>query len=175
MKSLVFPALAAACLLAVAAILLTVQFARGAWLYLLIGRKALDPSSASELERARRSAKRMAPVTAALALLLLTIVAYKAGELAGIPALESAGIMANNVAFLLFIVALIAFYALQRMKRDSEGELRKVDAREESSEAARMARRARKARVDSFPTPTLLFLIAVALIAFGMGFLFSMI
>lgn len=173
MESTAIAILAAACALAVVAVLITVQFLRGEWLWLLIGRKALDPLSDAQLEKARTSAKRMALVTGALALLLVTIAVYKGAEFAGFPALKSAGIVANNIAFLLFVVALIAFYAMQRMKRDSEGELKKVDAREESTEAARMARRARKARVDSFPTPTLLFLIAVAAIAFGMGLAFS--
>ena len=59
------------------------------------------------------------------------------------------------------------------MDKSKEDKLAKVDASDTSSSSARMARRQQKARVDSFPTATLIFLIVVAVLAFGLGLLFS--
>ena len=98
---------------------------------------------------------------------MLTIVWYKGAEIAGNDMLQTAGLYANNVMFLLFIVALIAFYAMQRIDKNKEAKLAKVDHSDVSGESARMARRMQKARVDSFPTATLIFLIVIAVAAFG--------
>lgn len=156
----------------VAAIAFTWQFAHGQWLLFLVGREVFDQNEAKQ-EKARKTGVRMAIVTGAFALLTLTILVYKFAELNADDMLRTAGLMANNVAFLLFIVALIVFYAMQRMDKSKEDKLAKVDASDTSSASARMARRQQKARVDSFPTATLIFLIVVAVLAFGLGLLFS--
>lgn len=162
--------LAIAC--TVAAIAFTWQFAHGQWLLFLIGREVFDQNAAKQ-EKARKTGVRMSFVTGAFALLTLTILVYKFAEINANDMLRTAGLMANNVAFLLFIVALIVFYAMQRMDKSKEDKLAKVDAGDTSSASARMARRQQKARVDSFPTATLIFLIVVAVLAFGLGLLFS--
>lgn len=156
----------------VVAVAFTWQFAHGQWLLFLVGREVFEEN---EVKRAKaiKSGQRMAFVTGAFALLTLTILVYKFAEINANEMLRTAGLMANNVAFLLFIVALIAFYAMQRMDKSKEAELGKVDRSDTSSASARMARRAQKARVDSFPTATLIFLICIAVVAFGLGLLFS--
>ena len=156
----------------VAAIAFTWQFAHGQWLLFLVGREVFEENEAKQ-EKARKTGVRMAFVTGTFALLTLTILVYKFAEINANDMLRSAGLMANNVAFLLFIVALIVFYAMQRMDKSKEAKLAKVDPRDTSSASARMARRQQKARVDSFPTATLIFLIVVAVLAFGLGLLFS--
>lgn len=156
----------------VAAIAFTWQFAHGQWLLFLVGREVFDQNEAKQ-QKARKTGVRMAFVTGAFALLSLTILVYKFAEINANDMLRTAGLMANNVAFLLFIVALIVFYAMQRMDKSKEDKLAKVDASDTSSASVRMARRQQKARVDSFPTATLIFLIVVAVLAFGLGLLFS--
>lgn len=162
--------LAIAC--TVAAIAFTWQFAHGQWLLFLVGREVFDQNEAKQ-EKVRKTGVRMSFVTGAFALLTLTILVYKFAEINANDMLRTAGLIANNVAFLLFIVALIVFYAMQRMDKSKEDKLAKVDADDTSSASARMARRQQKARVDSFPTATLIFLIVVAVLAFGLGLLFS--
>lgn len=156
----------------VAAIAFTWQFAHGQWLLFLVGREVFDQDEAKQ-KKVRKTGVRMAFVTGAFALLTLTILVYKFAEINANDMLRTAGLIANNVAFLLFIVALIVFYAMQRMDKSKEDKLAKVDAGDTSSTSARMARRQQKARVDSFPTATLIFLIVVAVLAFGLGLLFS--
>lgn len=156
----------------VVAVAFTWQFAHGQWLLFLVGREVFEENEAKRA-KAVACGKRMAFVTCAFALLTVTILVYKFAEINANEVLRSAGLMANNAAFLLFIVALIAFYAMQRMDKSKEAKLEKVDKNDTSSASARMARRAQKARVDSFPTATLIFLICVAVIAFGLGLLFS--
>lgn len=156
----------------IVAALFTFQLARGQWLLFVFGRAIFDEDPAKQ-EKARTIGKRMALVTGAFALLALTIVVYKAAELAGNGMLHTIGLYANNIAFLLFIAALIGFYAIQRYDKNREEKLSKVDSGDTSSAAARMARRAQKARVDSFPTATLIFLICIAAAAFALGLLFS--
>ena len=153
----------------VAAIAFTWQFAHGQWLLFLVGREVFDQNEAKQ-EKARKTGVRMSFVTGAFT---LTILVYKFAEINANDILRTAGLMANNVTFLLFIVALIVFYAMQRMDKSKEDKLAKVDAGDTSSASARMARRQQKARVDSFPTATLIFLIVVAVLAFGLGLLFS--
>lgn len=161
-----------AVILAIIALMFTVQFARGEWLLFVVGRDVFTDDE-SKLEAFRKTGKRIAFITAAFALLMLTIVWYKGAEIAGNDMLQTAGLYANNVMFLLFIVALIAFYAMQRIDKNKEAKLAKVDRSDVSGESARMARRMQKARVDSFPTATLIFLIVIAVAAFGMGMLFG--
>lgn len=157
---------------AVAAIAFTWQFAHGQWLLFLVGREVFDEDERKQA-KARKAGQRMAFVTGAFALLTITILLYAFGKLNGNPAVLQIGLIANNIAFLLFIVALILFYAMQRMDKSKEEKIAKVDVRDTSSASARMARRAQKARVDSFPTATLIFLICIAVIAFALGLLFS--
>lgn len=156
----------------VAALAFTWQFARGQWLLFLVGREVFDESEETQ-RKARAAGRRMAFVTGAFALLALTIMVYKLAELNGQDLLRTIGLTANNIAFLIFIVALIAFYALQRRDKAAEAKLAKVDRDSTSSANARMARRMQKARVDSFPTATLIFLICIAVVAFALGLLFS--
>lgn len=161
-----------AAVLTVASVVFTAKLYKGEWLLFVVGRQVFT-DDAKKIDGFRRTGKRMALVTAAFALLMVTIVWYKAAELAGQGTLKTVGLHANNIAFLLFIIALIAFYLLQRIDKNKESKLARVDKKDTSSAAARMARRAQKARVDSFPTASIVFLIVIAVAAFGMGLLFS--
>lgn len=163
---------AIAAVLTVASVVFTAKLYKGEWLLFVIGRQVFT-DDAEKMDGFRRTGKRMALVTAAFALLMVTMVWYKAAELAGQGTLKTIGLHANNIAFLLFIIALIAFYLLQRIDKNKESKLARVNKKDTSSAAARMARRAQKARVDSFPTASIVFLIVIAVAAFGTGLLFS--
>lgn len=161
-----------AAVLTVIATLFTLKFLKGDWLLFVVGRQVFTDDAARQ-DEFKKSGKRMAWVTGAFSLLMVTIIWYKAAEIAGNAALQTAGLYANNIMFLLFIVALVAFYVTHRMDKNKKEKLAKVDRRDMGSAAARMARRAQKARIDSFPTASIVFLIVVAIAAFSMGLLFG--
>lgn len=158
--------------LAAVSVVFTVQFARGEWLLFLVGRQVFDLDDVKR-EKAVRSARLMACVTGALALLLVTIIVYKYGRISGDSGLATVGLWANNIAFVVFVAALIAFYAIERHQKNASEKLKRADAGDTSKENAKMARRMQKARVDTFPTATLVFLVCVAVVAFVTGILFS--
>lgn len=158
-------------IIAIVCIAITVQLARGNWLSLVAGRTAYD--NPEKMEKNARCAKRMAFVTGTFALLTATIIFYKAFEVAGNASVAEIGLSINNVSFVLFIIALIAFYVMQRAYKDpmdkpSIGGSKKISSRE-----ARLARRAQNARVEAFSSATLFLLIAIIVCAFALGLLFS--
>lgn len=157
---------------AIASLILTFKFFCGEWLLFVVGKQVFTDDQ-NKIQEFKKTGKLMAAVTGAFALLMLTIMWYKGAEFAGNASLQAAGLMANNFAFLLFIVALVAFYIVQRMAKNKKEQLTKVDKRDTSSDSARMARRVQKARIDSFSTATLVFLIIITVVAFGMGLLFG--
>lgn len=172
MSASVTVAFIAAAVFAIVGALFSFKLFKGDWLLFVVGRQVFT-DDAEKLEGFKKSGKRMALVTASFTLLMITIIWYKAAEIAGNGMLQTAGLWANNIMFLLFIVALIAFYVTHRMDKNKQEKLAKVDPEDTSSAAARMARRAQKARVDSFPTASLIMLIVIAAVAFGMGLAFG--
>lgn len=164
---------ALAVVLALACAAACVQLARGAWLFLVAGAQARDFPSDEQERRAVTAGRRMAPVLGTLALLLATMAAYQGLRLAGSDAAQ-VFLMANNVMFVAFIIALVAFYVMQRAYKDPLDKPAAPGGRTVTSEQAALERRARKARLDAFPTATLATLIAVVVIAVGTGILFSL-
>ncbi|OUO91473.1 hypothetical protein B5F40_03275 [Gordonibacter sp. An230] len=127
---------------------------RGSWLALLV-----DDASCSEEDASscRALGRRMAVVLAVCCALMATLVLFLAARLAGAHDLASIATMANNAAFLAFVVALAWFFVVQRPNRPEGVE----DA---------VSRRARTARLDHLHTRTIVFVVAVivAVIAVGM-------
>ncbi len=163
-------------ILFIAAILLTVLLAQGKCLILLIGPTASREANTEKLGKAQKSAKRMAFVCATFALLLITIAAYKAAELASASDLSSFFLMANNAAFILFVVALIVFFVMQRYYKDPlDVPLDTTKGKPSVEDQARLARRKQRAKMDAFPVATLVFLIVIILLAFVFGIFFSLI
>ena len=173
MSSLTFFAVVIALCLAAASATVSFQLFRGSWLFLVVGKKA-NSDDPTQQEKAQKTAKRMTLVTATLALLLLTIVIYEIARSGGNKSFSQVALVINNIAFVLFIAALIAFYVMQRASGNPPSTKEIARTKDISSESARMVRRAQKAKIDVFPTATLWLLIGVAVIAFGVGFLFSL-
>lgn len=159
---------------AVASAAVTLQLLRGSWLFLVMGKQA-HSDDPKQMQKAVTIGKRMSFVTGALALLLITIVLYEIACVSANAAFIQITLVANNIAFVLFIVALVAFYVMQRSGNKLPPTKELARSKEISSESARMVRRAQKAKIDVFPTATLVLLIAITVVAFGMGFLFSLV
>lgn len=123
-------------------------FWRGALLYLLAGKAALEPEGA-DADACRTLGRRMAIVLMVGCALMATLVVYLAAELTLNAPLASVASMANNVAFIALVVALIWFFVVQRPNREKDEEL------------SRPAARARAATLDHLHIGTILFVIAL--------------
>lgn len=152
-------ALAASLLSLVAFAVVGVMFWRGSWLVLLAGRAA---SKEADTEALRALGRRMGVVLAVGGVLMLTLAAFLGAELAQNASVAWVATMANNVAFIAFIVAVVWFFLVQRPERDG-----KVDKAADSPAAAR----ARSARLDHLHMPTILFVIVLLLIVGAVGVL----
>lgn len=148
-----------------------IQLARGHWLALVGGRAALGEGDEASLAGVRRAGRHMAVVMGVFCALTGTIMLYEAGDLAGIDALASAGLMANNVAFVAFVIVFIWFFIMQRPDRNAarDGETRA------ERDAEMLQRRRQAARMDHLPVPLLLTSIALLALTALVGFAFSLI
>lgn len=111
MEGTVIAAIAAASVSLVAFALLATMFWRGRWLVLLAGSAVADPERE---EACRALGRHMAAVLMAAGTLMATLVVFLVGELARSSDVVSVASMANNVAFVAFVVVLIWFFIVQR-------------------------------------------------------------
>lgn len=151
-----------------AALLVTVQLARGRWLQLAGLRAAERKNNPEAVEAVGRTGRRLAVVTGVLCAMVATIALYEAGMQGGNATLANAGLMANNVAFVAFVAAFIWFFIMQRGTRDES-----VRADTENAEA--LQRRRMAARMDHLPVALLLTCIGILAAAAGVGMLFTLV
>lgn len=142
--------LASAALVAFA--LFAAMFWRGRWLVLLAGSAAADPSRD---EACQALGRRMSLVLMVAGTLMGTLVVFLAGGLARSTAVVSAASMANNVAFVGLVAALIWFFVVQRPSSEDPAQSR--------------AGGSRRASLDHLHAATIVFVVAMLAVVGAVG------